>query len=249
MKLSIITINRNNSHGLKKTCLSVAAQTFKEFEWIIIDGASKDNSVDIIKQHSNNLSYWISEPDSGAYNAMNKGIRKATGDYLLFLNSGDYLLYPWTLQEVIDEIKISKEADVYFCDAVLSTYQLLKYPLDIDFNFFKKAMINHQNCLIKRELFKDRLYDENYRISADWYFFLKESFDNNIIFHHIKTNIAIYDMNGISINNKKEARAERKSIFKKMNIGERKYLLWNILKMGKYLLPYGLYKLIQLLKK
>ena len=95
MFLSIITINRNNAEGLKKTLESVASQTCRDFEHIIIDGASTDGSVDVIKDYvaspsGKNVSYWISEPDSGIYNAMNKGIKKASGDYISLLNSGDW---------------------------------------------------------------------------------------------------------------------------------------------------------------
>lgn len=242
-KISVITINKNNAPGLKKTCLSVITQTSKEFEWIIIDGASDDNSVDVIKQYSENINFWISEPDSGIYNAMNKGIEHSTGEYLLFLNSGDFLLYPWTLQDVIDEIKTLKYADVYFSNAVYSTYQVRQYPKNINLNFFiRGGSLNHQNCLIKRELFKHRLYDENYPVIADWYFFLKEILDQDISFIHILTNIAMYDMNGISATYSNRLQSERRKILKKLNIsGRNKFFLWSILKTAKYILPYGLF--------
>ena len=89
MKLSIITINRNNAAGLRRTIESVVSQTYTEFEYIIIDGASTDESVDVIKEYADKITFWVSEPDNGIYNAMNKGILKAKGEYLLFLNSGD----------------------------------------------------------------------------------------------------------------------------------------------------------------
>ena len=93
MRLSIITINRNNAAGLEKTMRSVAAQTFKEFEYIVIDGASTDESVEVIKRHEAEFSHlkWVSEPDSGIYNAMNKGLRMASGEYVQILNSADGL--------------------------------------------------------------------------------------------------------------------------------------------------------------
>ncbi|MBQ5456460.1 MAG: glycosyltransferase, partial [Prevotella sp.] len=93
MKLSIITINRNNATGLEKTMRSVAAQTVKEFEYIVIDGASTDGSVEAIKRVEAQLAHlkWVSEPDTGIYNAMNKGLRMASGDYIQILNSGDCL--------------------------------------------------------------------------------------------------------------------------------------------------------------
>ena len=90
-KLSIITINLNNYLGLEKTIKSVICQTFDNYEFIIIDGGSKDLSIDIIKRYENKVTFWISESDSGIYNAMNKGIRFAKGEFCLFLNSGDYL--------------------------------------------------------------------------------------------------------------------------------------------------------------
>jgi glycosyltransferase involved in cell wall biosynthesis len=198
VKLSIITINKNNAAGLEKTCLSIVTQTFKDFEWVIIDGASQDNSVDIINNYSNKTAYWVSEPDTGVYNAMNKGISVSTGEYLLFLNSGDYLLYPWTLQEVINEIRDSEFADVYYSDVVLNNYNIWRYPIRITLKYLYVRNLNSQNCLIRRELFNHRLFDESYQILADWLFFAKEIIDHNIIFSHIKTNISLYDINGIS---------------------------------------------------
>ena len=92
-KLSIITVNLNNCIGLQKTFDSLFEQIFKDFEQIVIDGGSTDGSRELIETNVDKISYWVSEKDSGIYNAMNKGIIKATGDYLLFLNSGDHLLH------------------------------------------------------------------------------------------------------------------------------------------------------------
>ena len=90
-KLSIITVNLNNREGLRKTAESVVSQTYKDYEWIVIDGGSTDGSKELIEQYAEHISYWVSEPDKGIYNAMNKGIRQAHGEYFLFLNSGDSL--------------------------------------------------------------------------------------------------------------------------------------------------------------
>ena len=89
--LSIITVNLNNCDGLQKTIDSVVGQTFTDYEWIVIDGGSMDGSRELIEQYADCLAYWCSEPDNGIYNAMNKGISRATGEWLLFLNSGDSL--------------------------------------------------------------------------------------------------------------------------------------------------------------
>ena len=89
MKYSIITVNYNNREGLKRTIESVIHQTFRDFEFIVIDGGSTDSSAEVLKAYDEHISYWVSEKDNGIYDAMNKGIRKATGDYLNFMNSGD----------------------------------------------------------------------------------------------------------------------------------------------------------------
>ena len=89
MRLSIITINYNNREGLRKTIESVVNQTYRNFEYIIIDGGSTDGSVEVVKEYADRISYWVSEPDNGIYNAMNKGVLAANGKYIQFLNSGD----------------------------------------------------------------------------------------------------------------------------------------------------------------
>ena len=89
MKFSIITVNYNNKEGLRNTIESVIHQTYRDFEYIVIDGGSTDGSVDILKKYDQQINYWVSEKDSGIYNAMNKGISKAHGEYLNFMNSGD----------------------------------------------------------------------------------------------------------------------------------------------------------------
>ena len=102
--LTIITINLNNSIGLRKTIESVISQTYNDFEYLIIDGGSIDGSVDVIKEYADRISYWFSEPDKGIYNAMNKGILKAKGQYLQFLNSGDYLVNKNVIENVFHEL-------------------------------------------------------------------------------------------------------------------------------------------------
>jgi glycosyltransferase involved in cell wall biosynthesis len=248
MKISIITINKNNASGLEKTCLSVVTQTFKDFEWIVIDGASTDNSVSIIKQYADRVTYWVSQQDLGIYNAMNKGIKQAAGSYLLFLNSGDFLPHPWTLDEVFNEIKTYKQTDVYFSDAVESNHNVNIYPENITLRFFIHYMINHQNTLIRRELFDHQLFNEKYIITADWYFFITELIQHNISFFKIKTKIAVFDMNGVSRIYEKKRVQERKTALKELKISNGFIISFfslfiKISKIIKYFLPYGLYKL------
>ena len=103
MKLSIITINLNNKEGLQKTIESIVNQTFRDYEFIIIDGGSNDGSIDVIELYKENITYWISEPDKGIYNAMNKGISIAKGEYYYFLNTGDRLISNDVLEKIFED--------------------------------------------------------------------------------------------------------------------------------------------------
>lgn len=206
--LSIITINYNNSTGLDKTMASVLTQITEypeNFEYIIIDGSSTDGSVDVIKKYLDNpdykklISYWCSEKDNGIYNAMNKGIKKSHGKYCLFLNSGDWLFANTTLQSCFLELSCKTDGDIYYFDLYDQDEKIVtQYPEELDINFFIRTTINHQNSLIKRELFNSLgYYNESYKISSDWAFFLLASY-NNFHFIHLKTHFCFFDRNGIS---------------------------------------------------
>jgi glycosyltransferase involved in cell wall biosynthesis len=213
MKLSIITINKNNVTGIEKTIKSVVVQTFTDFEYIIIDGASSDDSVDIIKKYSNKITNWVSEPDTGIYNAMNKGIKKAQGDFCLFLNSGDYLVNSDTLQNVFTEIDCS--ADIYYSDAIKSNNVITFFPKPLKINHLIKEPISHQNTLVKRSLFLEHgCYNEKLVIGADWEFSLKELWIYKTHFLHIETHIAVFDIHGIGSQKTKARELEKTIIFK-----------------------------------
>jgi glycosyltransferase involved in cell wall biosynthesis len=198
MKLSIITINKNNAIGLEKTIQSVIEQTYNDFEYIVIDGASTDNSVEVIKKYSSKLNYWVSEPDTGIYNAMNKGIKKAHGEYCLFLNSGDYLISSKTLQDVFNEINNISQSDIFYTNCIKSNNTVIIYPDNITINDILKIGISHQNSLIKRSLFLEHeLYNEELIIASDSEFFLKEIWKYKSKFYKINTNITFFDVNGI----------------------------------------------------
>jgi glycosyltransferase involved in cell wall biosynthesis len=210
MKLSIITINKNNASALEKTIQSVADQTYNGFEYIVIDGASSDGSVDIIKRFSDKITYWISEPDTGIYNAMNKGIRKAQGEYCLFLNSGDVLMGHSVLKKVINEISTTENSDVYYANSMTTAHHHFIPPKSIDINYFLVHGINHQNTLIKRSLFVEHgLYNEDFRISADFEFWLRECWIHKAKFTYINTNIVLYDATGISSTSKFDSEIEK----------------------------------------
>lgn len=189
MKLSIITINRNNAEGLRKTIESVVSQTFTDFEYIIIDGASTDGSVDIIKEYADRITYWVSEPDTGIYNAMNKGILKANGEYLQFLNSGDWLCTKFVLSQVLEN-DYSEDmliGNKYCADTTKripwhitihhgNKKDNLVYGMDLIFD-----SLPHQASFIKKNLFiKYGLYDESLQLVSDWKFTIDTIINHNI---------------------------------------------------------------------
>lgn len=217
--ISIITINFNNKAGLQETIESVVSQSNKLFEYIVIDGGSTDGSVEVIKEHAGNITYWVSEKDRGVYNAMNKGIEKATGDYLIFLNSGDCLIHPQVLQNSCDFIKQFPGADVYFGDIVIVNDKShpadidWKHPEQIDLPFLKIETINHQAALIRASLFKELgSYPELYKIAADYWLWL-QALLNNKSFKHVGFPMVYYDSNGISSANRALYRQEKQQIW------------------------------------
>lgn len=169
MKLSIITINYNNKAGLQKTIDSVICQTFKDYEWIVIDGGSTDGSKELIEQYQQHFAYWCSEPDKGVYNAMNKGIAKAKGEYLNFMNSGDAFYSNNTLEEVF--VRNTPYADMVYGDWLrIEKYNkvLMKAPDEVSLDFFYTDNICHQAMFLKSSTMKKRGFDETFQIYADW---------------------------------------------------------------------------------
>ena len=143
MKLSIITINLNNRDGLQKTIDSVVSQTFRDFEWIVIDGGSTDGSKELIEQYADHFSYWVSEPDKGIYNAMNKGIKVAKGEYLQFLNSGDWLVDEKALERCFwHESKADiAYGDLWFCNG--EEKERYKYPNKLTLKYLYDFSLGH----------------------------------------------------------------------------------------------------------
>lgn len=211
MKLSIITINLNNRDGLKRTIDSVISQTFTDYEWIVIDGGSTDGSKELIEQYSDHFAFWVSEPDKGIYNAMNKGIKVTKGDYYLFLNSGDWLADNNVLKDVF--LKPIHE-DIIFGNQYNITDNTIKptiFNSDFTFSTLFYSTIPHPCTFIKRTLFVNREYDEKYEIVSDWKFFLECALNNNS-FKHIDRFITYFDTTGISSKNIQKQMKEREEI-------------------------------------
>jgi glycosyltransferase involved in cell wall biosynthesis len=204
-KLSIITINKDNSAGLEDTINSVIQQSFKDFELIIIDGASSDSSIDVIKRYKTNFYFYLSEPDSGIYDAMNKGINKATGDYVLFLNSGDRLYNSEILYEVFSK---GHSTDIIYGNIIHDSngkFTPYIYPSELSFAYLLRYSLPHQATFIKRQLFeKIGLYSTEFKIVSDWEWFIKCFNCINIKYVYINNFITIFDSSGLSLSSKNQ---------------------------------------------
>lgn len=173
--ISVITVTYNASRWLEHTILSVLSQSYPHIEYIIIDGASNDTTVDIIKQYASGMAYWVSEPDNGLYDAMNKGIQKATGDYIWFINAGDSLYTADTVQRVVSKLqKKSVLPDILYGETAIVDengkslgMRRLKAPKKLTWKSFRMGMlVCHQSFITKRTLAP--LYNLTYRYSADF---------------------------------------------------------------------------------
>jgi len=251
MKLSIITVNKNNDSSFETTALSVISQKFIDFEWIVIDGASNDKSIDIIKKYAYKMNYWVSESDNGIYHAMNKGISRATGEYCLFLNSGDWFFSPDSLEKAFNIIEKSEYADIYYGNCLTNEYLLWKMPnpLTID-SLFNQTALSHQNTFIKRTLFYEHeFYNENFPTVSDSIFFIKEFWLYKSKFLYIDMVISVYSWYGISYSynsSRQEFLNEIKIFFNprdynKLIIRNIKIKRYNFFKrIIKYFLPHGI---------
>jgi glycosyltransferase involved in cell wall biosynthesis len=170
-KISIITITYNAGETLERTIKSIECQSYPEIEYIIIDGKSTDNTIEIIKAYSEKIDYWESEPDKGLYDAMNKGIAAATGDYLWFINAGDEIFDNNTLSQVFGEEPF---ADIYYGNTVMTDMngalignRRLEPPKTLTWKSFKKGMlVSHQSIIVRRDIAES--YNLKYRFSADF---------------------------------------------------------------------------------
>ena len=199
MKLSIITINYNNLDGLKKTIESVVNQTWREFEYIVIDGGSSDGSAEYLESQNENINYWVSEPDKGIYNAMNKGILKATGEYLLFLNSGDHFYSSEVLG--LNQKSLNLYDIIYFNLHVVDKNKnfVKNYPDELLFSYFIEDSLPHPSTMIKAGLFSTiGLYDENLTIVSDWKFFIVALFKYNCTYLMVNQTLSVFYLDGIS---------------------------------------------------
>lgn len=238
MKLSIVTINYNNAEGLRKTLASVAAQTYQNIEHIIIDGGSTDGSVDVIKEYVNNVEgvnelrnegihvVWSSEPDKGIYNAMNKGIKKATGEYVWILNSGDCVASVDTIERMMNVIAGAIKNIPLLMGNILhvcsdgrkkcekerqSDSVMIPQPVDASMFTFYRGTIPHDAAFVRKDLFeKYGLFDETMQICADWKLYLNMIALGDVVPMYVDIDVVLFDMSGVSNTNNELRLAERK---------------------------------------
>jgi glycosyltransferase involved in cell wall biosynthesis len=216
-KLSIITIVYNNARDIERTIQSVINQTYKKIEYIIIDGASTDGTLDIVNQYQDHISKIVSEPDKGIYDAMNKGMALATGDYILFMNSGDEIYDNQTVEAVFAS---ADWADIYYGETEMynDNWESLgkrrhEAPEEFDWKSFKYGMsISHQAIYVKKSITVP--YDLQYKYSADIDWIIKAAKKaSNIV--NVHRYVAKYLVGGMSKKKHRESLKERFKIFTK----------------------------------
>ena len=212
-KYTIITINYNNGKELRRTIESVINQTLTDFEYVVIDGGSTDDSVSIIKEYADRIDCWISERDKGVYNAMNKGLSHAHGEYVNFMNSGDSFYSPTVLEEIDSEIG---EADILFgnvCNSLSGRrYGGIKADSEVTFLTLKKEIICHQGTFYRSTIFERHPYDESLKLIADWKVNVQAIVFDNCKVKVVDTIVANYDLTGMSSTQSQLHAEERKRV-------------------------------------
>lgn len=216
---SIVTVVFNDAENLEKTIQSVIGQTFKDFEYIVIDGGSKDHSPAVIKKYESFITYSVSEPDYGIYDAMNKGIQAAKGHYINFLNAGDSYFSPDTLQILSDRMN-DLAIEIYYGQAVrksseTSTLRFTKGGKITSFNLFTSIPFCHQGLFYQTSLFSEiGLYDCRFKVTADYqwlirYFNARLQLEKTTF---VNENLVEYAEGGYSFKNIRKAAKEKLKI-------------------------------------
>ncbi|MDB5062849.1 MAG: glycosyl transferase [Mucilaginibacter sp.] len=215
--LSVITIVYNNVRDIERTMLSVLSQTYQQIEYIVVDGASTDSTLDIIKRYENRIARLISEEDKGIYDAMNKGLKLATGDYVIFMNSGDEFYANHTVEKVFAS---ADNADIYYGETEMINDQLQslgqrrhKAPENFTWRSFNYGMsVSHQAIYIKKSLTEP--YDPKYKLSADIDWIIRAAKKAKKIVK-VDGYVAKYLVGGMSKAKHRQSLAERFDIMKR----------------------------------
>ena len=216
--ISVVTINLNNAAGLEATIRSVLKQQYTALEFVVVDGDSTDGSKEVINKYADKIQQLLSEKDPGIYHAMNKGLAMASGDYVLFLNSGDTFYSTTALQQLMDG---GDNADIVYGNLMVcegaSHYERV-YPEKLSFSYFLMASLPHPATLVKKTLFNTvGVFFEDIKIAADWAFFTLAIVRHNCSYKHVPVVVTNFDLEGISSqeSNLKFIEAERVIILQK----------------------------------
>ncbi|WP_291726249.1 glycosyltransferase family 2 protein [Bernardetia sp.] len=234
--LTVATVCYNAAEALEKTIQNVAAQTYPNIEYLVIDGNSTDNTLEIIKKYENDISTWISEKDNGIYDAMNKAIKLAKGDYILFMNAGDTFSKDTIIEAIFLEIyqKFDKKKD--FPNLIYGDYTVINqtFAETVQAESLEKPWMGmkfcHQSMLLKTELAKKQPFSGKY-ITSDFEQ-VYELYQKGISFYYFPKPIANFQADGLSSKNKIKVRFESKEIVNKhdkslkTNLAFWKLILW-----------------------
>jgi glycosyltransferase involved in cell wall biosynthesis len=248
--VSIITIVYNGEKSLEQTIQSVLNQTYENIEYVIIDGGSTDGTLDIIRRYENKIAYWMSEPDEGIYDAMNKGIYLATGEWINFMNAGDTFYQSDTVEKVFGS-NFGNADSIYGNNEIVynSELSVIRRAMDIK-DLWKGIIVNHQSMFVKTDIMRKRPFNPAYKIGAD-YEFIYSAYMDKCKFHKTETVISSTAQGGLSDMNIIPNIKEQWMIAKRHNpsLKVNAYYLWLILyavmkNIIKKILPAKMRKLI-----
>ncbi|MFV0484036.1 MAG: glycosyltransferase family 2 protein [Bacteroidales bacterium] len=224
LMFSIITVSYNCKNTFSMTMDSVVKQSFQNIEYIVVDGQSTDGTAELIKERQSRIDKWVSEPDSGIYDAMNKGVSMASGEWILFLNSGDLLADEQVLEKVADSINNRANLDIVYGNILVEKGGELVVREAKDPQSIHKMYFCHQSAFTKTNLLRKIPFDTNYKMSADLDFF-KRCYDEGYTFLKLPLLITIYDLTGISNTNRVAGLQENIQIIKKRDRGQKRIIL------------------------
>ena len=233
-KITVVTVTFNAKDNLEKTILSVINQNDIELEYIIIDGGSNDGTIEIINKYKNNIFYCESTPDRGIYDAMNKSLKHATGNWIIFMNAGDIFFNNYVLSKIFSNILLEKSKyDIVYGNHSFNYKQKIKikypYPLKA---IWKKMPICHQSIIMKTKLLKNYQFNLKYKFCADYFLIYSAYLNSNYKLLYINENISTISRNGFSESNSVATYKEYMNISLSLD--------YNLLKY-----PYFIFKIIE----
>jgi glycosyltransferase involved in cell wall biosynthesis len=234
VKISVITVCKNEVKTIERTIRSVAEQTYQQIEHVIVDGQSTDGTVDVLENYEHRCRI-ISERDDGLYDAMNKGVKNATGDFLLFLNAGDYLLHESVIDSCVTLMsQVSDPVDVFYGDVLLYNAEQgsgsLWAPQQRSRLGLFKTCLPHPSTFFSKQAFeKNGLFDTSFKIAGDYEWFIRGMEKNNIRYSHINALVTLFNTGGVSTHaDFRQLHQQEKNRIYRMHYSKRDRVLFKI---------------------